>query len=105
IGDKRPALAALVVPDEGFMKEWAKANNKPPDLTVLCQEKIFHAALAPAVDRANKRLSSIEQVRRFAISPTPFTTQNAMMTPSLKIRRHVISKQFAQILERLYQRG
>jgi len=65
----------------------------------------FRAAVAPAIDRANKRLSSIEQVRRFAISPTPFTTQNAMMTPSLKIRRHVISKHFAQTLERLYQRG
>ncbi len=105
IGDKRPALAALVVPDDEFVKNWAKANGKSPDLAVLCQIEEFRAALAPAVDRANKRLSSIEQVRRFAISPTPFTTENAMMTPSLKIRRHVISKQFAQTLEQLYQRG
>ncbi len=105
IGDQRPSLAALLVPDEEFVKSWANENGKTPDLATLCDDDAFRAAIALAVDRANERLSSIEHIRRFAIASTAFTTENAMMTPSLKIRRHVISEHFAQTLERLYQRG
>ncbi len=105
IGDKRPHLVALLVPDDEFLRRWASTAGKPPDLAELCKEDSFRTALAPAVDRANKRLSSMEQIRRFAVASSAFTTENAMMTPSLKIRRHVISEHYGPALEQLYQRG
>jgi long-chain acyl-CoA synthetase len=60
--------------------------------------------LGAAVDRVNVKLSPIERIRRFAVAPEPFTTDNAMLTPSLKIRRHVIRERYGDMLARLYDR-
>lgn len=104
-GDKRPHLVALLVPDEDFVRRWAKANGRTPDLAALANDADLHRALAPAVDRVNALLSPIERIRRFAIATAAFTVENGLMTPSLKIRRHKIREVYADVLARLYERG
>ena len=84
-GDRRPYLVALLVPEAEF------ANKA--DLQQL---------LSKAVDKVNADLSVIERVRRFIIADEPFTTDNEMLTPSLKIRRHVIKKNYGERLDALY---
>ena len=86
-GDRRPHLVALLVPDP----EIASA----PDL----QQR-----LESAVDRVNANLSVIERVRRFVLADEPFSIENEQLTPSMKIRRHVISKAYGQRLDALYPR-
>ena len=94
----------MVVPDEGFTAEWAKANNLENDLAALADSEAFHERLREGLERAKARLSPIEQVRRFIIAAEGFTTENGMMTPSLKIRRHEIRKLYGERLEALYGR-
>ena len=60
--------------------------------------------LGAAVDRVNADLSVIEKVRRFIVADEPFTVDNEEMTPSMKIRRHVISKRYAPRLDALFKR-
>lgn len=103
-GDKRPHLVAVLVPDNAFMAAWAQENDRKPDLAVLSDSEKFHARLRAAVDRANARLSPIEQVRRFIVAEADFNTENGLMTPSLKIRRHEIRKIYGERLEALYGR-
>ena len=103
-GDKRPHLVAVLVPDDAFMAAWAQENDRKPDLAVLSDSEKFHARLRAAVDRANARLSPIEQVRRFIVAEADFNTENGLMTPSLKIRRHEIRKIYGERLEALYGR-
>ena len=103
-GDKRPNLVAVLVPDEGFMANWARENGREENLVELSDSESFHARLREALDRANARLSPIEQVRRFLIAAEGFTTDNGLMTPSLKIRRHEIRKIYGERLEALYGR-
>ncbi len=86
-GDRRPHLVALLVPDP----ELAKA----PDLQQRLQR---------AVDRVNAELSIIERVRRFILADEAFTIENEQMTPSLKIRRHVIGKVYGDRLDALYRK-
>jgi long-chain acyl-CoA synthetase len=57
-----------------------------------------------AVDRVNRDLSVIEKVRRFIRADEPFSIDNEQLTPSLKIRRHVISKIYGERLDALYRR-
>jgi len=47
-------------------------------------------------------LSAIERVRRFLVVSEPFTVDNHMMTPTLKIRRHKITERYGEALEALY---
>jgi long-chain acyl-CoA synthetase len=58
-----------------------------------------------AVDRVNARLSVIEKVRRVIIADEPFSTDNQQMTPSLKIRRHVLKQVYGERLDKLYAGG
>jgi long-chain acyl-CoA synthetase len=57
-----------------------------------------------AIDRANAKLSQLERVRRFAVVMEPFSVANGMMTPTMKIRRHVVKTLFGAQLEALYER-
>ena len=86
-GDRRPYLVALLVPDP----EFAKADD-------------LQARLQAAVDRVNADVSVTEKVRRFIVADAPFTIENEQLTPSLKIRRHMIIKQYGEQLAALYKR-
>jgi long-chain acyl-CoA synthetase len=86
-GDRRPHLVALVVPDPEIA---ATANVQD--------------GLEAAVDRVNRDLSVIEKVRRFIIADQPFSIENEQLTPSMKIRRHVISKIYGERLDALYRK-
>jgi long-chain acyl-CoA synthetase len=86
-GDRRPHLVALLVPDP----EIATAPDR--------QER-----LQRAIDRVNADLSVIERVRRFIVADEPFTIENEQLTPSMKIRRHVISSVYSERLSGLYGR-
>jgi long-chain acyl-CoA synthetase len=103
-GDKRPHLVALLVPEAEFLARWSRGAGKAGDLSALAEDADLLRALGAAVDRVNVKLSPIERIRRFAVAPEPFTTDNAMLTPSLKIRRHVIRERYGDMLARLYDR-
>ena len=102
-GDKRPHLVGLLVPDEEFVKTWAKENGASRDVAALSQDKAFHQALSQVVDRVNKGLANLERVRRFTIAPEAFTTENGLLTPTMKIRRHRIRAAYGAELESLYR--
>ena len=102
-GDKRPHLVALIVPDETFAASWAKENGRTDaSLTSLTDDAEFRKAISAAIDRVNGDLSVIERIRRFTMAAEPFTIDNEMMTPTLKIRRHVINQRYGKRLEELY---
>ena len=102
-GDRRPHLVALIVPDPEFVQSWARENGKPAELTALAQDSGFLKALDAAVERVNKELSLIERVRRFIVAEQPFSIDNGMLTPTMKIRRHVIKESYGDRLEALYR--
>jgi len=102
-GDKRPNLVALVVPDGEWMADWARAAGRDADLAALAEDADFRKALGDAVERVNGGLSLIEKVRRFTIAPEPFTIANEQLTPTMKIRRHVLKAVYGEALEALYR--
>ena len=102
-GDRRPHLVGLIVPDPEWSREWAEANGASYDPVVLRDNEAYRRALGAAVDRVNAGLSVIEKLRRFLIADEPFTIENEMLTPSLKIRRHVIRRVYGERLDALYR--
>jgi len=63
----------------------------------------FAKAIGAAVGRVNQRLSSVERVRHFAIAAEPFTIANGQMTPTMKIKRHIICETYEAVLDALYE--
>jgi long-chain acyl-CoA synthetase len=91
-GDRRPHIVALLVPD---MDELAALKGNA---------RAVQDALGKAVDRVNKELSVIEKARRFIVADAPFTVDNEQLTPSMKIRRHVLTAVYGDRLDALYRR-
>lgn len=100
-GDKRPYLVGVIVPDTEHMLEWAAKEGI--DVGSLKTNHEFTRSLQAAVDRVNASLSVIERVRRVILADAPFTVENEQMTPSLKIRRHVLKGIYGARLEALYK--
>jgi len=102
-GDKRPHLVAILVPDPEWMAEWAEAEGLPKDLARLREHEKFRTAIREAVDRVNGQLSVIEKVRKFDFADEAFSIENEQMTPSMKIRRHILRDVYADKIAALYR--
>ncbi|MER8095495.1 AMP-dependent synthetase/ligase [Streptomyces goshikiensis] len=105
VGDARPFVAALVTIDEEFLGRWAAENGKPAGVTAaeLREDADLIAAVQKAVDDGNAAVSKAESVRKFRILPSQFTEESGHITPSLKLKRNVVAKDFADEIEALYR--
>ncbi len=103
VGDQKPFIAALVTLDPDMLPTWAKINGLEglsPDAART--NEVVLAELQKAVDDANTAVSKAESIRKFAVLPGDFTEENGYLTPSLKLKRNVVMKDFADDVEALY---
>jgi long-chain acyl-CoA synthetase len=98
-GEQRPHLVAILVPDPEFAGQFAAPRT---ELAALTDNPGLIKALGDIVTRVNATLPPVERVRRFVIASEAFTTGNGQMTPTLKIRRHVVRAVYGAALEALY---
>ena len=99
-GDQRPHLVAILVPDPEFAGRFAASGT---ELVALADNSALIKALGDVVNRVNATLPAIERVRRFLIANEAFTTTNGQLTPTLKIKRHVVRDVYQEALEGLYE--
>lgn len=97
IGDKRPFLTALLVPDMDYMKRQGSEQSAALDSDLIGRE------IESAIKSINADFSPIERIRRFHVIQEPFTIDNGLMTPTLKLRRRIILEQYADIIAALYR--
>ncbi|TVT38723.1 long-chain fatty acid--CoA ligase [Amycolatopsis rhizosphaerae] len=106
VGDRRPFIGVLVTIDEEFFPAWKAQHGKPADATVadLTGDPDLCAEVQAAVDEANKQVSKAEAIKKFVILGQDFTEASGEITPSLKLKRNVVSKNYANAIENLYQK-
>jgi long-chain acyl-CoA synthetase len=103
VGDKRPYVVGLIVPDAEWAVEWAQQQDEKFDFKALQDLPTFRAAVRAAIDRVNADLSVTEKVRQFTFADEPFSIDNEEMTPSMKIRRHKLKERYGARLDGLYR--
>ena len=103
VGDQQPFIAALVTLDAEMWPTWS-ANHDLGDVAFedAPEHPTVQEQVQRAVDDANKAVSRAESIRRFSILSVDFTEENGYLTPSLKLKRNVVMKDFAADVERLY---
>jgi long-chain acyl-CoA synthetase len=104
VGDGQKYVAALITVDADYFDYWKTTAGKSADATVsdLAEDADLLAELQRAVDEGNEAVSKAESVRRFRVLDTEFSPENGYLTPSLKLKRNVIMKDFAQDVDALY---
>jgi long-chain acyl-CoA synthetase len=105
VGDQKPFVAAILTLDEEMLPTWLK-NHGLPEMTTAgaAQDETVRSALQEAVDAANTSVSRAESIRVFEVIDTDFTEENGYLTPSLKLKRNVVTKDYADLIETIYSR-
>jgi len=104
-GDRRPHLVALLVPDEADARAWAGTQglDAAAPLAGIVKAPGFRDHISAAMERVNVNLSATERVRRFIVIDEAFTVENEEMTPTLKLRRHILKQRYGDRLDALYR--
>ena len=104
VGDNKPYIGALITLDPESLPAWIAQNGKDASLTAaeLASDPDLVAELQRAVDEANKAVSQAESIRRFRVLPVDWTEATGELTPSMKLRRGVVMKEFGGEVESLY---
>ena len=104
VGDKQPFIAALITLDAEALPAWIAERGKPAGHSAadLVDDEDLCAEVQHAVDEANKAVSKAETIRKFRILPVDFTEDGGQLTPSLKVKRAVVAKEFAAEIDALY---
>ncbi|GII98032.1 long-chain acyl-CoA synthetase [Sediminihabitans luteus] len=103
VGDQKPFIGALITIDPEGLPGWCSMHGKGL-LTVeqAAQDPDVRAALDEAVARANQAVSRAESIRKYSILTTDFTIENDYLTPSLKVKRNLVTKDFSAQIEEIY---
>jgi long-chain acyl-CoA synthetase len=104
VGDRQPFIAALVTIDEESLPAWLAEHNIAADTTLsdLRHDERFNAAVQEAVDYANRAVSKAEAIKSFRILPRDFSEATGELTPSLKVKRNVVLKEYADEIAAIY---
>ncbi|MBO8200305.1 long-chain fatty acid--CoA ligase [Streptomyces smyrnaeus] len=104
LGNDRPYISALLTLDQEAVQHWLAMRAKPElDPAELLRDEDLETEMRRAVVAANTQVSQAESIRTFRILATPFTEEDGLLTPSLKLRRAAIEVAYAAEIEALYQ--
>jgi len=100
-GDKRKFLSALVTLNEESARKWAADNGVPADAK-LHQHPAMIARIQQAIEALNAKQAGYATIKRFAIVPNDFTQETGELTPTLKVKRKVVTKKYQAVLDAFY---
>ncbi len=102
VGDGRPYVAALTTLDREAVATWSRSRGLPQEAAELVDHPALRAELQRAVDDANRSVSQAESIRRFTVLPADWSEEGGQLTPSLKLRRAIVTQQCRSEIEALY---
>ncbi len=102
VGDRRPYLVALVTLDPEEAGAYAKEHGLPEDPDQLSRSPEIHKAVEDHVAAINPKFAPVEQVKRVAILPRDLTQEDGELTPTLKVKRAVVTAKHEKEIDELY---
>lgn len=104
IADQRKFVSALIVPAYMQLEEWARENGvKASTKEELCAHPKIVAMMKERIDTLQQTLAHYEQIKRFTLLPVPFSMDNGELTNTLKLRRQVVSKNYKELIDKMYE--
>jgi long-chain acyl-CoA synthetase len=104
VGDQKPFVAAVVTLDPEALPMWLKVQGKDESLTVadVVEDAEVLSQIQGAVDEANKAVSNAEAIKKFVIVADEWTEEGGQLTPSMKLKRNVVMKDYEVQIEGIY---
>jgi long-chain acyl-CoA synthetase len=102
-GDRRPYPVMLLTLDEEEIRPWAASRGLPVEPAALARHPEVLRLIGAELDRANARYAQVEQAKRFVILDHDLSQEAGELTPTLKVKRDVVNRNYAGLIEALYR--
>jgi long-chain acyl-CoA synthetase len=104
VGDGRMFLSALIVPEFEVLREYAATHGVPVTMnSELAQVPEVRLLFEKEIKNLQQELPMYERVRRFELLSAALTVESGELTPTLKVKRKVVEKKYADLIEKMYQ--
>jgi long-chain acyl-CoA synthetase len=102
-GADKPYNVAIIVPNLLNAQKWAQENGlDATQPTAILSSPKMRELIAKELDKYSSDWKSYERVKKFMIADEEFTTQNDLLTPTLKVKRRNVIKRYGADLDKLY---
>jgi long-chain acyl-CoA synthetase len=106
VGDARKHLCALLTLDrEAALREARACGAQGGTIDEIARDPRFVTRVGEAVGRVNGQLASYETIKRFRLLPVEFSVESGELTPTMKIRRKVVSQRYAREIDEMFREG
>ncbi|MPZ96292.1 MAG: AMP-binding protein [Propionibacteriales bacterium] len=102
VGEAKPFVAALVTIDPEAFASWRDLHGKSGEVSDLNRDPDLLAEIQAAVNQANAGVSKAESIRKFVVLPVDWTEEGGQVTPTLKLKRAVVMREFSAEVEAVY---
>lgn len=104
IGEDRNFVSALIVPNFVALKEWCAANGVPTDSNEkMVNDPKVKKLFEDAVNEKNKFFGNWETIKKFTLLPNEWTVDTGELTPTMKVKRKVVTERYKELIENLYK--
>lgn len=104
IGNRRKYVSVLLSLDEIQLKAWTEKNNiNYSDLKEITSHPALRLHIQKTIREANSKLASFETIKKFEITSTPWTVENNLLTPSLKVKRKLVEETYQELIDDMYE--
>lgn len=104
VADQRKYVSALIVPDYKNLKAYAEEKGiKYNDMKDLVANKEIIDAVTEHIDILQQNFAHFEQIKKFTLLPEPFSMEKGELTNTLKIKRQVVYKNYAELIDKMYE--
>ena len=104
IGDQRQFVSVLISLDPEMLPVWLGNNGQKSDLTLsqAAKNPVVLAELQRKIDEVNATVSNAEAIKKFAVIESELSEESGHLTPSLKIKREAVTRDFAPVIDEIY---
>jgi long-chain acyl-CoA synthetase len=103
IGDRRPFIIALVSPNEEELEKWAATKGfEYTSFDQVTKHPDLQAEYAKIINEVNGDLARYEQIKKFEVLPLMLSIEGGHLTPTLKVKRRVVEKDYTELIESMY---
>ncbi|HJO05450.1 MAG TPA: long-chain fatty acid--CoA ligase [Acidobacteriota bacterium] len=102
VGNDRRFVSALIVPVFARLEAWAAERGLGSDRAALCASQEVRALFAGELERLQANMARYESARAFRLVDRPFTVAEGHLTPTMKLVRHRVEEDFADLIEEMY---
>jgi long-chain acyl-CoA synthetase len=105
VGESRPYVATLISLDGDMLPDWLERHGKDPSASIadVAEDPELLEEIQKQVDKANATVSRAEQIKRFRVIPVELSEDAGEITPSTKVKRHVVVEKYSDDINALYE--